>query len=640
MKRWNFVSGLTVILLLVLVLSGFSVAVIRSLTSDLDKLIATNYDTIRAIREIRDSTTRLNAHYRKANTTSEVPSGHGVYEHERKTIEERSGFVLTQAKNAAELKRAELLDALVRDYLGAYRTYLGLRGLRSPTADDRFATATTAIAQLTGEISNAAADVINEQERQIFDRRDKAVARGERATKLALLIVAFSLAVYVMTSIRMARGVYQPLRDLRDAIARVRERRFEEPISVNGSEELGQIATAFNAMSHELRVYVTETDEKAVQAARDCRAILAALPYPVYIVDETLDVRMSNPRGEELAAAAGVPGALPSAVRRQIDLAAERGCDLVDNDMRRVIEGAGESDGEGRGQASYLPQVFRLVDSHGGREGWAVLLVDVTKLRRLDEAKTKALSTLGHEVKTPVTGIRMSLHLLLEEKLGALNDDQRELIAAGRDDCERLLSVLQSLLELARLESGRAVFKLEPTSVDRLIAEADAMHGEFVRQNGMTLVAPESFEGMPAVSADLIHAGRVLGNFLSNAAKYGAKEGEVRLSATERADGFVRFSVSNPAARPLSEAEQLRIFDPFYRRPGEKAEGSGLGLTIAREIAAAHGGRIGVWCEGGRVEFYLDLRKVNGAHDAGISEESKFRPGPAVALVEESGRGA
>ena len=137
----------------------------------------------------------------------------------------------------------------------------------------------------------------------------------------------------------------------------------------------------------------------------------------------------------------------------------------------------------------------------------------------------------------------------------------------------------------------------------------------------MMLSAPESFAGMSPVLADLIHAGRVLGNFLSNAAKYGARGGEVRFLATERADGFVRFSVSNPAARPLSEAEQLRIFDPFYRRPGEKAEGSGLGLTIAREIAAAHGGRIGVWCEGGRVEFYLDLRKVGGVPDAGDADE-------------------
>ncbi len=623
MKRWSFVSGLTVILLLVLVLSGFSVAVIRSLTDDLDRLIATNYDTIRAIRDIRDSTTRLDAYYRKAVSATELPAGRGIFDHEREVTEQRLAFVLAQAKEPEEEQRAERLSALLLDYLDAYENYLGLSGDRSRLAEDRFANATINLAQLAGEIGTAATAIIEDQERQIFERRDGAVTRGRQATTLALGIVAVSLLVYVVTSMRLTRGVYQPLRDLRDAIARVRERRFEEPIRVDGSEELGQIATAFNAMAHELRVYVAETDEKAVQAARDCRAILAALPYPVYIVDETLVVRLSNPRGDRLSEASGVPGALPASVRRQIDLAAERGHDLVDNDMHRVIEGGEAADG--RGPVSYLPQVFRLVDAHGGREGWAVLLVDVTKLRRLDEAKTKALSTLGHEVKTPVTGIRMSLHLLLEEKLGALNDDQRELIAAGRDDCERLLSVLQSLLELARLESGRAVFKPEPTPVDRLLAQADAMHGEFVRRSGMTLVAPESPDGLPPVEADLVHAARVLGNFLSNAAKYGAPGGEVRLSAVERADGFVRFSVSNPAGRPLSEEEQARIFDPFYRCSGERAEGSGLGLTIAREIAAAHGGRIGVWCEDGRIEFYLDLRRLDTAFDPEAADESIFR---------------
>lgn len=349
---------------------------------------------------------------------------------------------------------------------------------------------------------------------------------------------------------------------------------------------------------------------------------------------------MSNPRGEEFAASAGVPGSLPAAVRRQIDLAAERGHDLVDNDMHRVIEGAGEAEGDGRGPAYFLPQVFRLMDSHGSREGWAVLLVDVTKLRRLDEVKTKALSTLGHEVKTPVTGIRMSLHLLLEEKLGTLNDDQRELIAVGRDDCERLLLVLHSLLELARLESGHAILKLEPTPAEHLLVQAEAMHGEIVRQNGMSLSSPEALDGMPPVMCDLIHAGRVMGNFLSNAAKYGMREGEVRLSATERADGFVRFSVSNPAERMLSEEEQVRIFEPFYRRPGEKAEGTGLGLTIAREIAAAQGGRIGVWCEAGRVEFYLDLRKMNTAFDAGISDQSIFRANTPAAPIAAPASGA
>ena len=236
-------------------------------------------------------------------------------------------------------------------------------------------------------------------------------------------------------------------------------------------------------------------------------------------------------------------------------------------------------------------------------------MIDVTRLRQLDEAKTKALSTLGHEVKTPVTGIRMTLHLLLEEKLGPLNPDQRELLEAGRDDCERLLSVLQALLELAKLESGRTALKLESTSAELVLAQAEAMHGEIVRQSGFTLEL-EPAAGLPAVRADPLHAARVLGNFLANAAKYGLPGTPVRMRAEARADGFVRFTVANATDRPLAEEEQARVFDPFYRRPGERAEGAGLGLAIAREIALAHGGRVGVWSESGRVEFYLDLRKA------------------------------
>ena len=106
---------------------------------------------------------------------------------------------------------------------------------------------------------------------------------------------------------------------------------------------------------------------------------------------------------------------LPGEVRLQIDAAAAQNRDVVGDDIRRavhlVLPEAGES-------GDYLPQIFRMAGAFGADDGWAVLLMDVTRLRRNVEAKTKALATLSHEVKTPVTGIRMSVHLLLEGKMG------------------------------------------------------------------------------------------------------------------------------------------------------------------------------------------------------------------------------
>jgi signal transduction histidine kinase len=610
-RNWSFISGLTVILLLLLVLSGYCVMATRMLTADLDGLISHNYDAIRAIRELRDSTTRINAHYRKAVTAADIPYAISAFQHERELIESR---VAQLARIAAEKEwtptereKSALLAALTKDYLDAYGDYFALRG----SDREGFAALASSIAQLSGDITEAGGAVIELNEARIFARRDAAVTRGRQGTIIALAVAGISLLVYIYTSWRMSESVYRPLRELRDAIVRVGRRQFDEPVPVQGGEELGQIAETFNTMATRLRAYLTETDEKAVRAARDCRAILSALPYPVYIVDDEFAVRLSNPRGDALAASLGVPGALPSAVRRQIDEAAARGADVVDDDMHRVITLApvNSSDSEKMPGAAYLPQVFRLGDEFAGR-GWAVLLIDVTRLRRLDEAKTRALSTLGHEVKTPITGIRMSLLLLLEEKLGPLNADQRELLAAGSDDCERLLSVLQALLELARLESGRFRLELEPTTSEMVLVQAEAMHGEIVRQGGLALeVAPIPADA-PPVLADAMHAGRVLGNFLVNAAKYAAPSTCVTMRAEPRADGYVRFTVANATARPLAEAEQARVFDPFYRRAGEQVDGAGLGLAIAREIAVAHGGRVGVWGEGERVEFYLDLRKA------------------------------
>jgi signal transduction histidine kinase len=253
------------------------------------------------------------------------------------------------------------------------------------------------------------------------------------------------------------------------------------------------------------------------------------------------------------------------------------------------------------------------------------MLVDVTKLRQFDQAKTKAISTLGHEVKTPVTSIRMTLHLMLEEKIGPLTPDQRELLMAGRDDCERLLAILQALLELARFEGGRVEMTPRSTAPADLLMQAEGMHCGYFR-GGAPLVT-EAPVNLPMVQADAIHVVRVLGNYLSNAAKYRTPNTPVLMRAVERADGYVRLSVSNQTPRPLTEAERAQLFEPFYRRAGESSEGTGLGLTICREIAAAHGGRTGVWSEGDTVEFFLDLRRAGLAFttaeiapEAGVAE--------------------
>ncbi|HEY4302168.1 MAG TPA: ATP-binding protein [Candidatus Didemnitutus sp.] len=605
MKRWAFIGGLTVTLLLLLVLSGFCIWATRGLTDQMGTLISQNYESIREVREIRSSLARVSIRYVTNRDAGGLPDSHETFRQERTIVEMKISQLLANASRSGDRERILRLGALCTDF------FSGCDELRSlhTTEGRRAAELGTSLAALTGDIADLADQIVDLNEEAMLARRTYALSYGRRVTYIAVGFAVFSLGLYIYTSTRLTRAVFEPLRRLRDSLRQVGDRRFEAVVPIDGSDELGQIASSFNRMAVKLHQYVAETDERALQASRINRAILEVLPYPVYIVDDAFAVRMGNPQAEELSRRLGIPGALPGEVRRRIDEAAARGADVVESDVRRAIAVRPADESPAASDHHFLPQIFRMADAFDGVPGWAILLVDVSAQRRMDDAKNRALSTLGHEVKTPVAGLRMTIELLLGGRLGPLTPEQQELLEAGRDDCGRLLRVLRSLLELAQFEGGKIRFSLAAHPPAELLSEARSTFGGPARTSGYSFEMDVP-EDLPAVMAEPVHSVRVIGNFLSNAAKYGEPGLPIVLRARQRGDGYVRLSVVNRARQQLSDAEQLRVFDPFFRRPGESAEGTGLGLAISREIAAVHGGRVGVFspARDETTEFFFDLR--------------------------------
>jgi signal transduction histidine kinase len=224
----------------------------------------------------------------------------------------------------------------------------------------------------------------------------------------------------------------------------------------------------------------------------------------------------------------------------------------------------------------------------------------------LDEVKTNLVSTVSHELKTPLSSIRMGLHLLLEEKIGTLNPKQLELLLAAREDSERLLRMINDLLDLARLESGQTRQRFELISPKILIKNAVPDLNSLVEANDahlVTNIAPE----LPDVAVDLRQIGHVFSNFVSNAARHSRPGEEVVLSAKPIGKS-VRFSVLDHGPG-IPKEFQSRIFERFFRIPGtEDSTGVGLGLAIAREMIVSHGGSVGLQSTSGQgSEFYFDL---------------------------------
>jgi len=232
----------------------------------------------------------------------------------------------------------------------------------------------------------------------------------------------------------------------------------------------------------------------------------------------------------------------------------------------------------------------------GTVRGATVVLQDVTRLRRVDDLRNDLVSTVAHELRTPLTSLRMAVHLCLEQAAGPLTEKQADLLHAAREECERLQTMVDELLDLARIESGRIELRRARIAPAALIdAALDAHRGPAVERH--IHLTCEVLPGLSGVLADRERLQLVLSNLLVNAIRHTPEGGSIVLRA--RADGRqVRFEVADSGPGIPLDA-QAAIFDKFVRVPTTPG-GSGLGLSIARDVVEAHGGRIGVDSAPGR----------------------------------------
>ena len=249
-----------------------------------------------------------------------------------------------------------------------------------------------------------------------------------------------------------------------------------------------------------------------------------------------------------------------------------------------------------QGERAWLPRAVPLRGPDGAVIGATVVLQDVTAARRIEELRDDLVATVAHELKTPLTSLRMAVHLCIEEAAGPLTPGQADLLHAARQDCERLQAIIDDILDLARIQSGRLELHREALLAEELVAAVVDAHETAASGQGIALSA-DVLPGGPAIDGDRERLELVLGNFVTNALRHTPATGRisVRASAEPRQ---LRFEVED-TGEGIPPEHQPRVFDRFFRVPGRASRGSGLGLAIAREIVQAHGGAIGVVSEPG-----------------------------------------
>lgn len=227
----------------------------------------------------------------------------------------------------------------------------------------------------------------------------------------------------------------------------------------------------------------------------------------------------------------------------------------------------------------------------------------VRKTKEAEEAnrlKSKFLAGMSHELRTPLNTIIGFSELMLDEVPGPVNEEQTRCLRDMLDSARHLLSLIDEVLDLSRVESGRMEPRPDNVDITKTI--------ESLKETMMPIIAPRrqclevSVDGrLPPIYTDESRVKQVLFNLLGNAVKFTPDGGSLRIEAAGEGR-FCRLSVIDNGIG-IKEEEQARIFEPFYQLdnpPGDGVTGTGLGLAVAREIVAALGGWIWVESEYGK----------------------------------------
>ena len=431
-------------------------------------------------------------------------------------------------------------------------------------------------------------------------KSEEARALGERHRSLVLFATLLALALSLLASVALTRRALRPLGVLSLAVRRIGEGDLDARARVPGEDEIAQVGRELDTMADKLRQYRESSLGELLQAQQASQAAIDSLPDPVLVLAVDGQVQNVNQAAETLLRLA--PGraplsALPEALREAVEkvrahVAAGKGAWAP-----RGLEEAVRDDG-GR---ALLPRATPLYSEHGNVTAVTIVLQDVTRLLRFDELKNDLVATVAHEFRTPLTSMRMAVHILLEGMVGALNERQLDLVVAAREDCERLQGIVEDLLDLSRIQAGKVAVSVLPLPAKTLVEAAVQRHAH---QTGPRL-AQRLEEPVLPVLADPDRIGLVFDNLIGNALRYAAARIEV--AALPQHDR-VRFEVADDGPG-IPREYQERVFEKFFRMPGAKGEGIGLGLYISREIVAAHGGEMGVESEPGRgARFWFTLR--------------------------------
>ena len=581
--RQKLLLGFGGLLLIVAVIGVQSILLLSSLSDSTDVILQADYRSVVACQRMRESLQSIDSGI-ELSLLENSGKARDIVERSAQNFEDALRLELRNINLPGEAEKASALH----DIYGDYRNQIPLLFDPKLSEVQRRERYLGTLRPLFEKCMNTA-DQILEMNQENMDVAGTEVKEYAHYTvqRMYIMLAAGSCVALVFFFL-VRRWILLPLRTLTESAREIEHGNLDLQVALRSKDELAEFATAFNAMAASLRdvrqgdrarlARTEQTTQLAVDSLPDGVAVLSP-EGKVEMVNTTAAALFGLKAGDKVDAYSGAwLGTLWRSIREEHPLK-QTGYEAAIQTFDHSVE------------KFFLPKAVPIRDAMQRLVGITVVLADITHLRKLDELKSGLLSTTSHELKTPLTSLQMAIHLLLEEKLGRLAPRQCELLLAARSDVDRLLVIVDSVLDLSRIEAGRVRMDMQAMRPAALIVAAVNPLRPAFQNQGLNIVVDVSSDADAAgVWADPPRIGLVFTNLLSNALKYTPPGGTVTISAAAEGEN-IAFRVSDTGTG-IPEEWREQVFEKFFRAPGQNKDGAGLGLAIAREIVEAHGGHI------------------------------------------------
>lgn len=430
-------------------------------------------------------------------------------------------------------------------------------------------------------------------EKSMFNSKYTATKNSSSSMYIVLGLSIFAVFSGFAISRFFTNKFLMPVTILTKTMRLIRAGDLNQQADIISKDEIGELAEEFNNMTKRLQQYEKNTLGNILAEENKSNIIVKNISDPIVVVDMNYRIVMLNHAFEKVFRVE------EKHVFNKNLIGAVRNKEIFDFISSAVDSYADTKQkifalNSNKEEYFYNVVVATAKDSNDSISRIIIVFQNVTQLKELEKIRTDFIATISHEFKTPLTSIIMGADMLKDESIGILNEEQQQFVNAITEDSDRLANLVNDLLELTRIESGKAVYKFQKYSINSIIECAIQPFYNLAVQNNVQLYY-EPDNSLPMVYVDFEKITWVLNNLISNAIKYTGSGDEIYVSVAFRSNKVYVTVKDTGAGIPEDYLE--KIFEKYVQVKDIDFEvrGTGLGLAVVKEIITAHNGVI--WCE-------------------------------------------